>query len=290
MFLLLRAASIIAIAAALRADVTLSMDILGTGEGIQPPPGVLIVDVYADLTPGDEWTAAGIRGQAVNGARLLYLNDPNDGSAIVVNPGAANRFVTSFSRPRARDAIGRFENSQAGVAGGYCPVSAPPGTFRPTEINAAWYSIPTGTGSDGYVARIALDVNRLACTYSNQFEIHLIGGEPSNASPVFLSRACNQSSPGTASATFQEPALSGWSWGVFLVQWPPRWCEADFDCDREVGVSDLAILLASFGVCDTEPNYNPLVDMNLDNCVNIRDLALFLSQFGFHDYPLMDCY
>src|SRR5262245_22900209 len=92
-----------ALASTTMADITVTADILNPGEGQQPPPRILIIDILVDVTPGDEWIAAGLRAQATSGATFVYARDPNE-AIVLINPGAENRFVTSLSRPRARDA------------------------------------------------------------------------------------------------------------------------------------------------------------------------------------------
>jgi hypothetical protein len=55
---------------------------------------------------------------------------------------------------------------------------------------------------------------------------------------------------------------------------------ADLNGDGTVGQADLAILLASFGLCVGENGYVDAADLNGDGCVNQADLATLLASFG----------
>lgn len=54
----------------------------------------------------------------------------------------------------------------------------------------------------------------------------------------------------------------------------------DVNFDGVVDITDLALLLASFGSTFETPNYNPQADLDLDGDVDISDLAVQLSVFG----------
>jgi len=55
---------------------------------------------------------------------------------------------------------------------------------------------------------------------------------------------------------------------------------ADLNGDGSVGQADLAILLASFGLCVGNNGYSHPADLNGDGCVNQADLAALLAEFG----------
>lgn len=59
-----------------------------------------------------------------------------------------------------------------------------------------------------------------------------------------------------------------------------RCLTADFDCDCEVDLSDLASLLIAFGACEGQPAYSALLDLDASGCVDLGDLARLLIVFG----------
>jgi hypothetical protein len=56
-------------------------------------------------------------------------------------------------------------------------------------------------------------------------------------------------------------------------------CPADLDGDGMVGLTDLAILLATFGLEPGDPHYDPRGDVNGDGAIDISDLGALLSSF-----------
>lgn len=61
----------------------------------------------------------------------------------------------------------------------------------------------------------------------------------------------------------------------------PSQCEGDLNGDGQVGLVDLAILLASYGRCEGEPDYYPGADLfGDDGCVDLADLAALLAVYG----------
>lgn len=57
-------------------------------------------------------------------------------------------------------------------------------------------------------------------------------------------------------------------------------CPGDVDHDYDVDLTDLSLMLTSFGTCDGDPNYNLLADVNDSGCVDLTDLAILLANFG----------
>jgi outer membrane protein assembly factor BamB len=55
----------------------------------------------------------------------------------------------------------------------------------------------------------------------------------------------------------------------------------DLDGDRDVDLADLAALLAVYGSCDGEPDYEPAADFNNSGCVELADLATLLASYGW---------
>jgi hypothetical protein len=54
----------------------------------------------------------------------------------------------------------------------------------------------------------------------------------------------------------------------------------DLDGDGDVDLADLATLLAAYGTCDGDPNYNPDADLDGSRCIDLSDLAELLSHYG----------
>jgi hypothetical protein len=56
--------------------------------------------------------------------------------------------------------------------------------------------------------------------------------------------------------------------------------DGDIDGNCFVDLSDLTLLLASFGACTGDPAYNAAADFDSSGCVDLNDLSFLLSNFG----------
>lgn len=54
----------------------------------------------------------------------------------------------------------------------------------------------------------------------------------------------------------------------------------DVDGDRDVDLVDLSLVLAAFGSCQGDPEYNPDADLNRSLCIDLIDLSIVLSNYG----------
>ncbi|MFQ5807022.1 MAG: hypothetical protein ACE5I3_11295, partial [Phycisphaerae bacterium] len=82
----------------------------------------------------------------------------------------------------------------------------------------------------------------------------------------------------------------GWPFGIVTVQletmrvagtvWVTPVIPGDIDDDCDVDLHDLATLLASYGLCEGDPAYDPAADLNDSGCVDLVDLALLLVNYG----------
>jgi hypothetical protein len=54
----------------------------------------------------------------------------------------------------------------------------------------------------------------------------------------------------------------------------------DIDGDGHVSLTDLAILLSSFGTCAGDRGYGAAADFGGDGCIGLADLAVLLANFG----------
>lgn len=214
------------------ASVTTTVDLLDpTDGGTQPPAGVTCVDVFIDTinANGSAWTAGGLRGvvtaagQAA-GVSIRYAptDDANTPRAEqLFNPGTANRFSTFLTKPRGRDVAGRYNNAGAGIAGRYSP-TGPIETATATEINAAWFASPPETSTspsfDGYIARVALNVADVVAL--PLFEGFHVGAPSAATGPIIFQSSTDENIPGTVSASFDNPQISGLNWAVWYTLVP----------------------------------------------------------------------
>lgn len=194
------------------------------------PADTRAVDVFFDFVFGDEWTACGMRAIAEHGATLNYFDsDPNTAGIQpgLFNGGTANKFMTVLSKPRSRDMNARFTNGGAAAAGGYDPPGATPVTTA-TELNVLYFASPPETGGpyvDGYIARVSVDISGVQefpgfpkAEYIN-WGAGPLENIPVGALTVLRSGPIHQPS-GTATATFDVPALNFTSWAMWYIPEP----------------------------------------------------------------------
>lgn len=263
---------------AVSADWSLIVDLLDASDpGGPSPAGIVVVDIFAD-TPngglcdnGDPWTVSAINGVTLSGATLRYAYDPDSGAPELEHPGLTDRFVTFFGRAVMRDSDGRFTIGGAYVAGSWCPYVEDEVVAEPHALSVVWY-YPTPESCsfqarDWYIGRIAIDLNDPAVTSVGAFRL---AGAPPGWRPVFLT-ACEPASPGLTGATYYEPQLVGYDWGIFVAD-----CLGDLNRDAAIDIADLAILLSHFGA-SAPPESG---DLDGDGTVSLSDLALLLANFG----------
>src|SRR5262245_51082561 len=200
-----------------------TVDILSPGDegydGI--PPNLLVLDIFVDVAETDVWTAAGMAMSSFHGATFVYfdtdLNTPGTQPGLT-NPGLENRFTTSWSKPRARNANARFENAGAAIAGAYSNLGAMP-TMIPTFLDGVYYAYPFETpGSpsrDGYIARIALDLSATLYEPDDLFVTY--------AQPDFYLLSCGPPTTpyGFAWATFDVPQIGGMNFWISVPEPAP---------------------------------------------------------------------
>ena len=61
---------------------------------------------------------------------------------------------------------------------------------------------------------------------------------------------------------------------------PNAGAQGDVNGDGHVDLSDLAMLLSSFGLCSGDAGFNAAADFDASGCVELADLALLLANFG----------
>lgn len=57
-------------------------------------------------------------------------------------------------------------------------------------------------------------------------------------------------------------------------------CDGDVDSDSDIDLTDLSLLLAAFGTCTGNGQYNPDADFDTSGCVDLSDLSVQLAVFG----------
>jgi len=62
-------------------------------------------------------------------------------------------------------------------------------------------------------------------------------------------------------------------------EWTQLFGMGDLDGDGDIDLSDLAELLAGYGACEGDPDYNRDADLDRDGCVDLSDLATLLSNY-----------
>jgi hypothetical protein len=280
---------IIAIASPTLADLRATVDLLDPSDGgPQPPAGVLVIDVLVDVDAGDAWLLGAVAASTVGGSTIIYGDaDPNNP---LVNPGATNPFVTCVSVPLPRFGPGRFNACRAAVIGSPCPLRHEP-FIESTRVGANWYDEvligcidrPTENGA---ILRIAVAIEpSLTCAgdVGCCFAIYPDGEVPDEAIPVLegdcFDERLGQPPIGIAWATCHRTLVEYRGW--VLAQTPTAGsCRYDVNRDRTIDVQDLAIVLASFGATDGQPEFDPRVDFDADGQVELQDLATFLSHMG----------
>ena len=65
-----------------------------------------------------------------------------------------------------------------------------------------------------------------------------------------------------------------------ILWFRPHELPGDLDFDHDVDITDLATLLAAYGACIGEPEFNRLADIQSSGCIDIADLASLLSNYG----------
>ena len=211
----------------------MSLDIVDPGDLIaQPPVGVLCLDVLLSVSTADGlWTAGGMSATAGNGATFRY-RPQTDGSPDLDSPMlgglAATRtmFATSFTDPRDRGPgdptieLARFQEGEAGFAGGYSPPT-PTLTANASTLNVAWFRAPDGSPPySGAVARVA--VNLPAGILAS--DVLLTDGSatpPAGRIAIVVSTPGSPAqSAGTVNASQNFPNTAGRDWNLSIVPEP----------------------------------------------------------------------
>ncbi|MCC6361056.1 MAG: hypothetical protein IT450_20130 [Phycisphaerales bacterium] len=212
------------------ADVTTWVDLVDPSDNIpQPPPGIISVDVMVDVSLDDLWAASGLRGlitpigeaESVSIRYAAIPDDPNTpGPDNLFNPGLSDRFITFFSMDRRRGSNGRYTNAGAAYAGRYSPTGPLP-VATSHEINLTWFQSPPESdrvSGIGAVGRVSLDVAALLEAHP---AAEFVVGAPETANgPIIFLSTTDEGTPGTVSASWNNPNITGVDWAVWYVPEP----------------------------------------------------------------------
>jgi 6-phosphogluconolactonase (cycloisomerase 2 family) len=64
-----------------------------------------------------------------------------------------------------------------------------------------------------------------------------------------------------------------------IAVWLPP-CVGDINDDDYIDLTDLGILLSSYGLCEGDPGFLPEADLDDDGCVQLSDLGVLLANYG----------
>lgn len=212
------------------ADISMSLDILDSGDpGGPAPAGLVVVDVAVDVSNTDWFVAGAIYAETANGAQFVYAS----GAPPFRPPGLAEPFVSFGSAAYGRDSAARFapagtiaEQSIA-LAGSY--IAGGSAIFLPTYIDVGFFSSPVASpsepqaprGRDGYVMRIALDVSGVAIPGADNPEDYRIfapGSVPNGYEPVLISDPEVTTDAGTIVGSLSHPSPVGQNWGLYVPE------------------------------------------------------------------------
>lgn len=201
------------------ASITVQVDKLDAADGLpMPAANLVVIDIAAEPSSNDAFSTIGFRATADNGARLEYAHDPN--GVVPTAPGTENRFVTFFSRPRSRNADGRFGAGASLFVGGryYGGATA---EFTPFSANAFLFIAPGPPpgqpGPAGWVGRFVLDLSTVTDPqFQTDSSAIVIAESPPANSVLLLEFSTPASAPGLL-VTSANNARAELNFGVYGI-------------------------------------------------------------------------
>ncbi len=153
-----------------------------------------------------------------------------------------------------------------------CVAFGPDGTlYAANSDNGLWLcTIDLSTGETTVVGNTGVDdVDGL--TYGN--DGFLYGTDAGGPDVLY------QIDPATGQATVMDGVLAHPRNGLAcVVPIAPR-CDGDISGDGDTDQSDLGLLLALYGACDGDGDYDPVADLDGDGCIGQSDLGELLSDY-----------
>lgn len=197
------------------ASISASVDKLDATDGLPlPPPHIVVIDLYVQPSSDDAWAETGMYGEPANGVQIALAQDPNSGDPLFTAPGAANRFVTFFSKPRERDANNRFGSGAAIIPLGYAGPPVP--QLTPTRVSVSAVESNAGPlGLSGYVARVAIDLSTALNPSFRQDSANIVVAQTAPADSQLLFE-CRYGGAGTFIAS-RNAFTRQFNWGVYGI-------------------------------------------------------------------------
>ena len=128
-----------------------------------PPVGLVTLDLYVSVTPGDEWETAGIAVHLTTAlATIEYFLDPN--GPVLTAPesaGSPSRHVSFVSEVRGRELSSRFR-SPAVLHGPWDPPTQPQADGMNFNLAFSEPAFPEEEDEgSGFVGRVSIDVSQV---------------------------------------------------------------------------------------------------------------------------------
>jgi hypothetical protein len=161
----------------------------------------------------------------------------------------------------------------------FADVSDPSNLVRAADANFGGTIAPQGSATVDFTAdgsKAAVPViypANLVYTFEVATGDQVSAPFPVDAQPNYLTVY----GPGDRLATL----ISGSDGKVWLISDLFGAVVGDVDGDGDVDLNDLAALLAAYGACSGDPDYNPDADFDDSGCIDLNDLAALLSNYGY---------
>ena len=130
--------------------------------------------------------------------------------------------------------------------------------------------------NNGWIVGFADDIDgtRHACLWVNgiPYDLNELVPEDHHWGNLVEARAINDANQIVGTGYVGE------DYHAFLLE--PSTIPGDVDGDGDVDLEDLAALLAAYGSCVGDPNYNPAADFDLSGCIDLADLSVLLANYG----------